>query len=186
MIRQAPRGYSFMCINVYLGNQPPSPDYVSGRCKASVDEFTAFREVVPVGDINGDGVNDFAGAVPYDNQVQYLQDGYVVIFSGSHKWVTNIPGRDGSCPCEFELSQNYPNPFNPATTITYRLPTSGMVRLAVFDLLGREAAVLVNERRDAGSHEVNFDGSRFASGVYFYTLTFNWREMQSRRLLILR
>lgn len=68
------------------------------------------------------------------------------------------------------LQQNYPNPFNPSTTIKYQLPKSTEVRLSVFDVLGREVSVLVNERRGAGVHEVKCEGSNLASGVYFYRL----------------
>ena len=66
--------------------------------------------------------------------------------------------------------QNYPNPFNPSTTTKYELPRASVVRLSVFDMLGAEVSVLVNEKRDAGVHEVKFDGSTLASGVYFYRL----------------
>jgi hypothetical protein len=68
------------------------------------------------------------------------------------------------------LYQNYPNPFNPNTTIKYELPRSSVVKLSVYDLLGREVSLLVNERRDAGFHEVKFDASGLSSGVYFYRL----------------
>ena len=98
--------------------------------------MTAFRDIVPVGDINGDGVNDFAGTVPYDNQVQYVQDGYFVVFSGDTRWVTDVKGRAEQCPCGFDLSQNYPNPFNPSTTIAYELPGPVHVSLSVYDILG--------------------------------------------------
>jgi hypothetical protein len=67
-------------------------------------------------------------------------------------------------------SQNYPNPFNPTTTMKYELPKSSVVTLGVFDMLGREVSVLVNERMDAGFHEVKFDGSNLVRGVYFYRL----------------
>jgi hypothetical protein len=70
------------------------------------------------------------------------------------------------------LSQNYPNPFNPATTIQYRVPDKHplRVRLCLFDLLGREIAVLVDERREPGSHAVRFDGGGLSSGVYILRL----------------
>ncbi len=73
-------------------------------------------------------------------------------------------------PSEFELKQNYPNPFNPSTKIQYSVTVRGIVSLRVFDILGREAAILVNELKDAGTYEVNFDGSRLASGLYIYML----------------
>jgi hypothetical protein len=73
-------------------------------------------------------------------------------------------------PVRFALSQNYPNPFNPYTSIHYSIANAAFVTLKVYDLLGREAAVLVNEKRNAGSYEVRFDASGLASGVYLYRL----------------
>ncbi len=75
----------------------------------------------------------------------------------------------------FSLSQNYPNPFNPVTKIIYQIPAVGQrhafdVRLIIYDILGREIETLVNDTQKPGSYEVNWDGSRFASGVYFYWL----------------
>ena len=76
----------------------------------------------------------------------------------------------GNIPGAFLLDQNYPNPFNPSTTITYELPKTTVVGLRVYDLLGREVSVLVNEKRNAGVHEVTFDAVGLSSGVYFYRL----------------
>jgi hypothetical protein len=73
-------------------------------------------------------------------------------------------------PTTYKLSQNYPNPFNPTTTIEYQLPVDGHVTLKVYDLLGREVATLLNEEQQADYYGVEFDGGRFASGVYFYRL----------------
>jgi len=73
-------------------------------------------------------------------------------------------------PSTFVLYQNYPNPFNPTTAIRYQLPAAGDVKLTVYDILGQEVAVLVDERRDAGVHEVVFDGRGFASGMYLYRM----------------
>jgi poly(3-hydroxybutyrate) depolymerase len=73
-------------------------------------------------------------------------------------------------PKHFALAQNYPNPFNPSTVISYQLPVSSYVTLKVYDLLGREVATLVNDRKDAGSHKVSFHGSSLSSGMYVYQL----------------
>jgi hypothetical protein len=75
-----------------------------------------------------------------------------------------------TAPSAFALEQNYPNPFNPSTTIKFELPKVSLVRLTVYDMLGREVAVIVNERRDAGVHEARFDGSGLSSAVYLYRL----------------
>jgi hypothetical protein len=77
---------------------------------------------------------------------------------------------------EFELKQDYPNPFNPSTIITFELPNSSMVRLSVYDILGREVSVLANERRNAGVHEVTFDGANLAS-VKGHLIPHHWGQM---------
>jgi hypothetical protein len=77
---------------------------------------------------------------------------------------------DSSRPERIQLAQNYPNPFNPTTTIRYELPTESDVSLKIYDMLGREVAVLVSGRQATGSHEVNFDASHLSSGIYLYKL----------------
>lgn len=72
---------------------------------------------------------------------------------------------------EFSLKQNYPNPFNPTTSIAYHLPASSQVSLKVYDMLGREVAVLVDEHKAAGVHQVQFDSSGLSSGVYLYQIS---------------
>ncbi len=71
---------------------------------------------------------------------------------------------------EFHLEQNYPNPFNPLTVISYQLPVKSSVSLEVYDLLGREVTILLNEVQDAGEHSVYFDGTNFSGGLYLYRL----------------
>lgn len=73
-------------------------------------------------------------------------------------------------PRKYQLSQNYPNPFNPVTTINYDLPKDGLLRLKVYDITGKEILTLVNEFKAAGSYQVQFDGTKFSSGVYFYRI----------------
>jgi hypothetical protein len=95
-------------------------------------------------------------------------------------------------PARFELEQNYPNPFNPTTSIKYTIAGTGGLglgasntRIVIYDLLGREVAVLVDEPKAPGSYQVLFDGSGLASGVYYYRLqagTFN----QTRSFVLLR
>jgi hypothetical protein len=99
--------------------------------------------------------------------------------------VGGITERQQEVPQDFMLLQNYPNPFNPSTTIKYELPRASQVTLSVYDILGREVSVLVNERKDAGVYEVKFDGANYASGVYFYRLQAG-DFVQSKRLLLLK
>ncbi len=78
---------------------------------------------------------------------------------------------DKEIPSQFSLSQNYPNPFNPKTKIRFALPKSSFANLVVYDALGSEVATLVNEHLNPGTYEVDWDGSGFASGIYYYKLT---------------
>jgi len=73
-------------------------------------------------------------------------------------------------PDKYELFQNYPNPFNPSTTIKYNLPEVSVVIIKVYDVLGREVSSLVNELKQPGKYEINFDASSLSSGTYFYRI----------------
>lgn len=73
-------------------------------------------------------------------------------------------------PSKYSLSQNYPNPFNPATTIKFSVPVAGIIKLSVYDIIGREIEILTNENLTAGTYAVNWDASSFPSGIYFYRL----------------
>jgi hypothetical protein len=75
-----------------------------------------------------------------------------------------------NAPAEFSLDQNYPNPFNPSTTINYSIAEPTLVKIAVYNLLGQEVALVVNEFKEAGQHNVNFNASALTSGAYFYTI----------------
>jgi hypothetical protein len=74
-------------------------------------------------------------------------------------------------PNVYTLSQNYPNPFNPKTVIKFQIPKQDNVKLVVYDILGKEVITLVNEKKQAGEYKIEFDGTNFASGVYFYKIT---------------
>lgn len=87
-------------------------------------------------------------------------------------------------PKNYTLEQNYPNPFNPTTTIVYQLSADGMVKLKVFDVLGKEVASLVNEHQTAGKYSFEFDASNLSSGVYFYRLESNGFSAMKKLILL--
>jgi hypothetical protein len=103
----------------------------------------------------------------------------------SQMTVMGVAASSGSGPAVFRLGQNFPNPFNPSTTIAYQVPAAGRVTLRVFDLLGRELSTLVDERKDAGSYAVRFEGANLASGVYLYRLTAG-QFTQTRKMVIMK
>jgi len=88
-------------------------------------------------------------------------------------YLTNIVNYNNEIPRNFELGQNYPNPFNPNTRIKFSIINKGFVNLEVYNILGKKVNQLVNNNLDAGSYEINFDGSNLPSGIYIYKLTTN-------------
>ena len=88
-------------------------------------------------------------------------------------------------PSSFSLGQNYPNPFNPSTIVRFSIPFVSQVSLKVYDVMGREVQSLVNERMQAGSYEVKFDGSNLNSGVYFYRIVTD-KFSDTKRMLLLK
>jgi hypothetical protein len=96
-----------------------------------------------------------------------------------------VPLEPGEHPLRYALEQNFPNPFNPKTVISYQLPAVSDVRLVVYDLLGREVAVLVNDRRGPGRYEAAFDGTNLSSGVYLVRMTAG-KYVQTRKILLMK
>jgi len=90
-------------------------------------------------------------------------------FDGTFSYSEEI-NADVEIPIEYSLEQNYPNPFNPSTTIKYSIPEEGFVKLAVYNMLGEEVAMIVNASQKAGRYEVNFNANGLSSGVYIYRI----------------
>ncbi len=88
-------------------------------------------------------------------------------------------------PDKLILKSNYPNPFNPTTTIRFSLPTPSNVQLSIYDMLGRQVAILIDGKRSAGNHSINFDASDLSSGIYIYRLNANGLS-QSRKMLLVK
>jgi photosystem II stability/assembly factor-like uncharacterized protein len=105
------------------------------------------------------------------------------VFRIREESVTSSGSAAENIPHQFELFNNYPNPFNPVTKIIYKIPETGKIKLSIFDILGNEIAVLVNEEKGAGEYQVEWNASGFSSGVYFYRLTAG--EFSSAKKLLL-
>jgi len=98
---------------------------------------------------------------------------------------TAVEDRETLVPKDFSLDQNYPNPFNPSTTIRFHVPATGTVTLAVFDMLGREVARLVDGVMQAGAHSVQMNGSGLSSGIYFYRLS-GTNIVEVRKMILMK
>jgi photosystem II stability/assembly factor-like uncharacterized protein len=121
-----------------------------------------------------------------------------IIYKSTNGGAIGIQPISSEIPNQFSLSQNYPNPFNPTTRIKFAIPTplsppfgkggrtqsGGFVRITIYDILGREVAVLVNEQLNPGTYEVTWDASDFPSGVYFYQLSTQEYSVTKKMVLI--
>lgn len=109
------------------------------------------------------------------------------IYSDSTCNIIGIKKIDTKLPSKIDLAQNYPNPFNPATKINFSIPNGivGQTFLSVYDILGREVTSLVNEKLSPGTYEVEWDGSNYPSGVYFYKLETESFK-QTKKLILLK
>lgn len=116
---------------------------------------------------------------PYDDA--WLA-GWAVETGGAGKRVGDNPT---AMPTSFIVNQNYPNPFNPATTISYSLPEATHVSLEVFNILGQRVDRLLDTDQPAGDYQVNWDASRFASGIYFYRLQTE-AAVETKKMLLLK
>jgi photosystem II stability/assembly factor-like uncharacterized protein len=99
---------------------------------------------------------------------------------------TFVSHNNSTSPAKFELSQNYPNPFNPNTTIKYSIPITSKVRLTVYNLLGEEVEVLVNDIQNIGIYEVTFNANVLTSGVYFYRINAGNKYSEVKKMLLIK
>jgi choice-of-anchor B domain-containing protein len=99
--------------------------------------------------------------------------------------LTSVGEPAAEFPAEFQLDQNYPNPFNPTTRIPYSVAARSKVRIAVYTILGKEIAVLLDDVKDPGTYTVSFNAASLPSGVYFYQMTAG-STVQTRRMMVVR
>jgi hypothetical protein len=136
------------------------------------------------------GVWFYAPAYDFSNRQRPMPLASRLDVGAQEEQITTPPPEDVAdqvviLPARFSLGQNYPNPFNPKTVVSSQLPVASNVKLVVYDVLGREVAVLVNERRAAGNYRDTFDGSGLASGVYVYRLAAG-QYVESRKMVLMK
>ena len=104
-----------------------------------------------------------------------------------HSYISNLTGNEEvEQPLQYSLQQNYPNPFNPSTKIKFSIPRGSFVQIKVFDTLGQQVAVLVNEYRNPGIYEVNFGDKSLPSGLYIYSLLSDNKLINSKKMIFLK
>ena len=171
-------------MTTYFENAGSSGAFPPGR-----GEELSPNRIAYLGDADGDGVVEIAAAFygindtlevideiwneddsAYERTVRErnaVEDRPMMrIFEVSEDLIVSIDGPDESLPAQYVLDQNYPNPFNPVTNIAFEVPGQSEVRIAVFDVTGRQVAVLVDGAVAAGRHEISFDARGLSSGTY--------------------
>ncbi len=105
---------------------------------------------------------------------------------GDLRWAGNAVSVEENeiLPTSFNLEQNYPNPFNPTTNISFTIPQAGYAKLVIYDVLGREVAVLIDGQLNAGNHNFVFNATDLSTGIYLYKLTTNEKSLVRKMMLI--
>lgn len=199
----SPFGYSVINYKQLSPNDPPTKRWTK-----------TFRPVINIDNGAAESSSQRAALLEVDNQGQpiliamqwnangadwkarkYDEDGNVLYTYGeegddAYKVTGDMKVFDKSVfenkITESGLDQNKPNPFNPSTEISYQTAQDGLVTLKIYNMLGQEAATLVNEQKQTGTYKVRFDGSALSSGMYFYKLFINGAAIDSRRMLLLK
>jgi hypothetical protein len=155
------------------------------------DDQTVMKDGFAEAEVINYQIWDAQGGKGYPATVLYMQGSStfatngIYVLSSLVAAVTRVEDRESERPVAFSMSQNFPNPFNPTTAVSYQLSAVSFVTLQVFDLFGREVAVLVNDVRPVGIHTVRWDASALPTGVYFCRFRANG-VVQTRRMMLLK
>ncbi|MBK9227323.1 MAG: T9SS type A sorting domain-containing protein [Ignavibacteria bacterium] len=132
------------------------------------------------------GAGDNLGSGNTFDEIEFKQIKINTLLKGLNAKDANANISTNSNPLSFDLLQNYPNPFNPRTIINYELGIRNFVMLKVYDIAGREVVTLVNEIMPAGKHAVEFNAADLSSGVYFYSLNVDGKQIGVKRMALVK
>jgi hypothetical protein len=124
------------------------------------------------------------GALSEEFGIAITDSGSIISFATDSSLLTAV-NEDGIHKHNYSLSNNYPNPFNPSTKIVYQIPERGNVSLKLYDMLGKEVTTLVEEYRNEGRYEINFDAGNLASGIYVYQLRAN-NYIATKKMILMK
>ena len=169
------------------------PEYASGTFDIRLKKYNINGTLLWQTLYNGTGnFIDAANDIKTYNNNVYVSGFTIDSINNNYKYglvikyaqpLTGINITNSGYPAEFSLSQNYPNPFNPSTMIKYDIPNDAVVKVKVYDILGKQVFGL-DEFKKAGSYEVQFDGANLASGMYFYSVEANGFKETKKMVLL--
>jgi uncharacterized delta-60 repeat protein len=141
-------------------------DYITIKYSSAGEELWTIKYDGP--DHTGDQAIGLA--LDGDNNVIVTGTSQSHITTVKYSQVTGLKNISSGIPQKFSLSKNYPNPFNPVTKIRFTIPQTSMVRFTIYDILGNEVGVFINEEKNPGEYEFELDAANLTSGIYFYQL----------------
>ncbi len=136
-------------------------------------------------------IHNTSGQIGYGCYLTHLDSGFVVGDNGyilkiSEHTFTGVEWTGTQISSGYYLKQNYPNPFNPTTTIEFAIPKHGLVSLKIYDITGREISNAINMTLNPGIVKYTFNGANFASGVYFYSLAVDGKQIDTKKMLLIK
>jgi photosystem II stability/assembly factor-like uncharacterized protein len=132
------------------------------------------------------GPASYNGIYAYDDNIVWATGGYGFIIYTENGGLTESKSISNSIPEDYTLYQNYPNPFNPETKLRYDIRQSTSVKLSISDIEGKKLAILVDSYHSPGTYETKFNGTYFASGVYFCVLEADGEIVSTKKMMLLR
>lgn len=151
-----------------------STSFENNNAGFDIERKTSVESWSKIGNVQGKGnVNSFSKYLYEDRNLQSGKYHYrlkQIDCNGNYKYYELTNEVIIGTPKNFSLSQNYPNPFNPSTTIRYELPSLNFVSIKIYDMMGREVRILINQFQEPGFYNINFDASKLPGGIYFYKI----------------
>jgi hypothetical protein len=174
------RNYTNTQTDVYLARSTNAGQSFTNE-RISANPFTPSSSV-----FFGDYINITAHNGVVRPMWMRLVSGSLSAWTAIINFPVGVEATQNEIPLRFGLGQNYPNPFNAGTVIRYHLNVNGFVTMKIYDILGREAATLLNERKDAGSYQLHWDASGYPSGVYYYQLTVDDKYKETKKMMVVK
>lgn len=178
-VHTVPFGSSKNAIDLFVKNTDQSATIVEVTESPNWLQFSQKKIV-----LDEASIAHFTFSVDKSAVVNQTQKVVIGITNAEGKRWTKEISIQVAAPTTFEVFQNYPNPFNPATSIHFQIPQAGKVVLKVFDILGKEIAILKNQEMEAGGHVAEWNAQSVSSGMYFYRLEYGGKVVVKKMLFM--
>ena len=146
----------------------------------TITGYDGFNYIIFLDKKHGWAFPYYTGGAVYDKEVHTITGG------NDSTFITGINSNISLSSKEYKLYQNYPNPFNAISKIKYKILKSSEIKIRVYDIIGKEVAILLNERKNPGEYSISFNGNNLSSGVYLYTMSVNDVIIETKKMTLLK